>query len=176
MGGSGDDTLAGGDGDDVLEGNDNDDDVSGGAGNDMVLGGDLHDHLDGGDGDDVLNGGRGTDTLLGGEGNDVFLSTVPNDSRVGASLRDRILDFGDSDGNQDVINVAAIDADTTRLGDQAFDFIGDAPFTTAGQLHWYAEGGNTIVELNINADPAPEFQIELVGFDGSSLDASDFTL
>ena len=85
-------------------------------------------------------------------------------------------DFGDTGGDQDVISVAAIDADTARSGDQAFDFIGDAPITAAGQLHWYAEGDDTIVELSINADTAPEFQIELVGFDGSSLDASDFIL
>jgi hypothetical protein len=91
-------------------------------------------------------------------------------------VRDRILDFGDTAGDQDLICVAPIDADTTRSGDQAFTFIGDAPFTAAGQVQWYADGADTIVELNINADTAPDFQIELVNFDGSRLDASDFLL
>ena len=72
--------------------------------------------------------------------------------------------------------MAPIDADTTRSGDQAFDFIDDAPFTGVGQVHWVANGANTIVELNINADLAPDVQFELVGFDGASLDASDFIL
>lgn len=113
IGSKGADTLAGHAGKDALRGN---------AGNDV---------LSGGEGNDWLTGGAGSDRLTGGAGRDTFIFLGPSDSSEGKD-RDIITDFDSSDR----INLAAIDANEHRRGDQSFTFIGRAAFTkTAGELH-----------------------------------------
>src|SRR5690606_14706872 len=83
-----------------LYGGDGNDHVGGGAGNDLLDGGGGSAVLSGGDGDDVLVGGTGNDkrmggagsnTLDGGGGSDNLISDEgANDSRPGASKRDKV--------------------------------------------------------------------------------------
>jgi len=62
-----------------------------------------------------------------------------------------------------VIDVSAIDANTGSSGNQAFAFIGTAGFTAAGQLRYFMDGGNTILEGNVTGTSGAEFQIALAG-------------
>jgi serralysin len=171
------DTVDGGDGDDILDGDEQDDVLTGGAGNDLLQGADNNDQMSGGSGDDVLVGGRGTDAMLGGEGNDAFVWTVAtantNDSRPGAGIRDRIEDFGDTLGNEDLLEIHGLDANNALAGDQEFVLIGTAAFSAAGQLRWSQSGADVIVQANFNSDLASDFEIQLVNFQGT-LDAGDF--
>ena len=154
--------------------------VNAGQGNDMVTGGTLDDFLVGGAGDDVLRGGRGDDNLLGGGGidrmagsvgDDRFIFTSTGDTGAMAGMRDMIADFSDGD----LIVLTAIDADISSGANDAFNFIGTDAFTNmAGQLRQFAEGGNTIVEGDVNGDSMADFQIELAG--SLLLASSDFLL
>ena len=49
-----------------------------------------------------------------------------------------------------------------------------AAFTGAGQVRWYQSGGNTFVEANVDANLAPDLQIQLDGL--KTLTAGDFVL
>ncbi|MBD0327946.1 MAG: calcium-binding protein, partial [Pyrinomonadaceae bacterium] len=122
-GGDDRDTLAGGNGNDTLNGDGGDDQLSGGAGN------------------DVLDGGLGRDLLSGGGGSDIFRYNSTGDSPAAGIARDVILAFGDSTGNQDHIDLSAIDANAGGGGDPQFVFIGNAAFTAAGQVRVVNQGG-----------------------------------
>ena len=85
------------------------------------------DRLDGDGGADRLDGGAGRDQLTGGSGADIFrfASAAEADG-------DRILDFGEG---ADRLDLAAIDADSGRAGNQRLDFISGAAFSgRAGEL------------------------------------------
>lgn len=138
MGRKGKDTLGGGGGDDALNGHFGDNSLFGGAG------------------DDLLVGGEGTDRMSGDAGADVFRFLLVSDSRPGA-LRDVIRDF---QPGTDVIDLAAIDADTRAAGDQAFVFIADAAFSgVAGQLRYAGQ----LLEADVNGDGVADFQVQLSG-------------
>jgi Ca2+-binding RTX toxin-like protein len=187
-GGAGSDTLFGGDGADTLYGAAGDDQIYGEAGNDTLrgddgadtllggLGGDVlyglngDDRLEGGGGHDELRGGAGNDILIGGEGqddlfgedgdglpnNDTFMFTRLADSTVQAP--DNIWDFN---SGADKIDLSLIDANTTLGGNQAFTYVGSAAFTAAGQVHVVHNGSAWMIEVNVNADLAPDMAIEL---------------
>jgi len=78
--------------------------VDGGTGNDTLYGSQLTDDLRGGAGDDRLVGGFGADVLTGGTGNDTFVFAADTSGAV----TDRIIGFGDSTGNEDVIDLSAV--------------------------------------------------------------------
>ena len=61
-----------------------------------------------------------------------------------------------------------------KPGNQAFIWIGDADFSTPGQLRYAYAGGNTIVSGNLDSDQLAEFQIVLTGH--FTLIAGDFVL
>ncbi|MEM8699905.1 MAG: M10 family metallopeptidase C-terminal domain-containing protein, partial [Pseudomonadota bacterium] len=97
-----------------------------------------------------------------------------NDSRVGTSRRDTITDFNRF---ADRIELGRLDADTTRGGNQAFDFIGTATFSgTAGELRFFqsAANGFTLLQADTDGDGVQEFQIELTGM--ITLTEDNFTL
>ena len=94
------------------------------AGEDRLEGGRGGDRIYGGAGDDQLSGGSGADRLHGEGGADGFRFRSLADAGTGRR-RDVIHDFGR--GRDDIV-LAAIDADTTRTGDQDFDFIGAGRF------------------------------------------------
>jgi|GEM_PF-1067871 len=164
------DRLEGGDGDDLLRGLSGDDVLEGGAGADTLEGGDGRDVLDGGDGADVLIGGLRADLLTGGPGADLF-RFGEIDTSVSYHA-DRIADFTPG---EDLIDVSGLDADFGVAGDQAFVFIGSAPFSgTPGELRVETRGGDTWLMLDPIGGGWALWEIVLTG--SVPLGASDFAL
>jgi Ca2+-binding RTX toxin-like protein len=135
---------------------------------DVLTGNALANVLNGFGGNDLLTGGLGTDTLIGGAGLDRFDFNLITESLPGAA-RDVITDFvGNGIFAGDLIDVSTIDANAAAIGNQAFTFIGAAPFTpvtiftpagATAQLR-YAGG---ILQASTDADTLPEFEIQLAG-------------
>jgi len=122
----------------------------------------FDDTLIGDSASNTLVGWLGVDRLTGHGGNDIFRWSAVNESGVGAGARDVVTDFVRA--HADLLDVSGIDADATTSGNQTFNFLGAAAFTAAGQLRFFHGGaGNTIVELNVNADLAADMQFELTG-------------
>jgi serralysin len=161
--GSGNDTVLGGTGNDTL--------TLDGGGNDRADGGAGNDRIDAGAGTDTIIGGAGADTLSGGAGADVFVFNLPADS--GGSAIDLITDFV---SRTDRIDLSAMDANSSIVGDQAFSFIGTNAFTGLGQLRvdTTSIGGVTIVTANLVGDLAADFEVRLTGT--LNLRTSDFIL
>jgi len=151
-------------------------DVLTGDGNNNRLNGQgNNDTIDGGGGSDTLTGGLGVDLLTGGTGNDTFLYFSSADSGTTAATRDTITDFeGAGIAGGDLINVFDIDANTGAGGNQNFTFIGNAAFTAAGQLRFFQDGTNTIVEGNTTGSDGAEFSIQVNGL--HTFIATDFVL
>jgi serralysin len=172
--------IIGGSGNDVISGSSEANMLNGGAGNDTLLGMSGNDTLIGGMGADRITGGAGRDVMTGGADNDTFIFTAVSDMGKTVSSRDVIADFVHG---QDVLNFAAIDANTTQGGDQAFSFLATAgaSFTGArGQLAWLQEdpagtaNDRTIVLGDINGDRVADFHVELTGL--ITLTSADFIL
>ncbi|HEY8611024.1 MAG TPA: calcium-binding protein, partial [Roseomonas sp.] len=140
----------------------------------LVLGFNGNDTLDARAGNDVVVGGLGKDTMTGGSGADTFLFSSIAETGIGTVAntgRDIITDFNRAQG--DKIDLSGIDAITGGARD-GFTFIGTGEFTAAGQLRYAQQGGNTIVEGNVDGAGGAEFQIELTGL--MTLTGSDFGL
>lgn len=167
LGGRGNDVLSGGNGHDNLSGGAGKDLLAGGRGNDLLLGGGGRDTLSGGAGRDILDGGAGADVLTGGAAADVFRFVT-----AGSARNDRITDF--RSGQNDVIDLAAIDADSTQTGNQGFSFIGDAAFSAAGQLRVTIGADATYVSGDLDGDGKADFRLTLEG--AITLMDSDFLL
>jgi len=154
---------------DTLSGIEN---LSGSQGSDSLYGNAGANVLQGWNGNDALIGRTGKDTLTGGAGTDRFQFTTIADSVNGANA-DRITDFSHAQGDR--IDLAAIDARFTVVGNQAFSFIGTAAFTgVAGQLHYWRDAGRTIVSGDVNGNGTADFNIALTGT--IALVAGDFVL
>ena len=109
----------------------------------------------GGSGNDVLTGDAGLNFLTGGLGADTFGFSFN-------SVGDAIADWESSD----IIDLAAIDANTNLVGNQDFTFLGlgAADLTVGqGQLKYYHAGGNTYVVGNVTANNQADFQIQING-------------
>lgn len=161
------DSLDGLAGHDRLYGRDGNDALHGGFGNDNLYGGAGKDTLSGGAGNDRLYGGLGADVLDGGAGKDVFV------------FRSIAEIFGDTIGDfhkkEDRIDLSAIDANITRKGNQAFDYIGDDAFSgTAGEISIHRTGDWTRVEGDVNGDALPDFSLTVQP--GIKLEEGDFVL
>jgi Ca2+-binding RTX toxin-like protein len=191
---AGDDRLLGWAGDDLLEGGAGSDtayfnaavvaDLAAGTAQGGAFGGSDRlvgiENLVGSGGDDrlagdkranALGGGQGADLLEGRGGADRFAYDGTHESRPAAA--DRILDFSHKQGDR--VDLAAVDANDQVLGNQAFTFIGQNPFTGAGQVRFFQQDGDTVVEANTSdATVGAELRIEvdpLVAFQ-----ATDFVL
>lgn len=147
--------------------------LSGLAGNDLLSGGDGDDVLLGGDGRDILLGGMGTDTLFGGFGADRFVFTDVAES-VRGSARDVIREFSIAEGDR--INLRAIDAMESVVGNQEFTFIGQAGFTGEGQIRAIQSGADTIVRINTAGAGNPEMEILLRNVIATTLTGDHFIL
>ncbi len=82
------------------------------SGVDTIVGSAFNDKIDGAAGNDSLNGGAGNDLLVGGRGNDNLTggAGAGNDVYLFDSVDfglDRLLDFGDVTGNQDVVSFSS---------------------------------------------------------------------
>lgn len=143
--GSGNDTLTTGNGADYLRGGDGNDRLDGAGGADRLVGG---------NGSDELQGGRGTDILTGGKGADLFIFRNVAEASTGAG-DDLIRDFK---SGTDLIDLSGIDADVNTAGNNAFDFIGSAKFSSeAGELR-YAKG---LVLGDVDGDGKADITIEI---------------
>jgi VCBS repeat-containing protein len=167
LGGDGDDSLAGGADSNILAGGDGADQLSGGGDADRLSGGKGADVLDGGGGgdlliggadDDVLRGGSGADTLDGGHGADRYVFDALGDSRKAAPDLITHLEA------QDLIDLSAIDADTTLAGDQAFILVSGFDHR-AGEavLSYDHDAKQTQLMLDIDGDAKADFVLDIAG-------------
>ena len=146
------------------------DQIRGGNVANQLLGRNGADLIDGRGGADLIDGGGGADMLTGGQGFDTFRYQLAGESTVAA--RDTITDFA---RGQDVIDLAAVDADTTAAGDQAFSFIATAAFSgTAGELRYATAGANATIAADTTGNGAADLVIKLNNV--TTLAASDFAL
>jgi Ca2+-binding RTX toxin-like protein len=133
--------------------------LSGSAFADGLIGNTAANRLDGGAGNDTLQGGLGNDTLRGGDGADVFV--YASEAEAGNSKgHDLIVDLTTADR----IGLTAIDARSDQSGNQAFVWIGAAPFSALGQLRYTRlSNGNGLLEGNCSGSLAADFELELLG-------------
>ncbi|HUG61927.1 MAG TPA: M10 family metallopeptidase C-terminal domain-containing protein, partial [Methylomirabilota bacterium] len=124
----------------------------------LLAGGDGDDVLAGNGGDDTLVGGAGKDTLTGGEGADVFLYTAASDSTPAAP--DMIKDF-DGEGG-DVLDLKAVDADTTKPGDQDFIFAPGGFTGVAGEYHETLVGTVGTIQADTDGDKIADFKLTYI--------------
>jgi Ca2+-binding RTX toxin-like protein len=145
--------------------------ILGATKSDKLTGTQGQDTIDGGGGNDTITGSFGQDILNGGAGKDVFRFTSIKDSSV--DMPDIVNDFTKGDK----IDLSAIDANSTKVKDQAFTapVIGDTfsgMFTKEGQL--FFETSSETLYGNVNKDGLPDFAIKLSGV--IKLAATDFVL
>jgi serralysin len=128
--------------------------------------------MNGGAGNDFLVGGLNRDVMTGGTGADDFDFNSRSETGRSAATRDFITDFQHL---IDDIDLRTIDANTTKAGNQAFQWIGGRKFSEkAGELHFIRQGGDTIIEGDVNGDGRADFQIQLDGI--IALSRADFFL
>jgi hypothetical protein len=109
----------------------------------------------------------------GGSASDRFVFAAISDSGPDGAQRDVIDNFESGD----LIDLAAIDANASVSGDQAFNFV--AVFTgTAGQLQWEQIGaGSFVVSADVDGDATADFSLQIYGVPGvTQVQASDFSL
>jgi serralysin len=142
-----------------------------------VLGGQIGDVIIGSQRADILQGNNGGDTMTGGGGADVFRYMSRADSRTGTGI-DQILDFTPG---SDKIDLAAIDANSWVVGDQAWHWIGAAAFSGAGaagagELRAVFAGGSWTVEGDFSGDGVADLTINLTTVGAAPLTQADFVL
>ena len=179
-GGSAADKIWGNAGHDRLDGDGGHDKIWGGSGRDLIRGGDGADviwgnggadKLRGNAGNDIIIGGTGRDLMLGDRGADTFVFSDVRHSGTTAETRDVILDF---QHGRDVIDLRGIDADTTRSGNQAFEFIGTDRFDDEGQLRARVANGDIYLQADRDGDGRADFEIKLES--PGVIDSFDFLL
>jgi|GEM_PF-6571485 len=133
--------------------------LKGGIGADYLKGNGGNDTLVGRGGDDILVGGRGADKLTGGDGADSFVFKT-GESGATKKTADIIRDFAKGD----TIDLSGWDADASKKGDQAFDFIGRGKFGgEAGELRVLREDTKTWIEGDTDGDGKADFLVRLDG-------------
>ncbi len=174
-GGADSDSLVGSGGDDELRGGDNNDYLRGDDGDDTLVGGRGDDFLSGADGDDVMDGGSGSDYYYGDRGNDVFVFSDADHSTE--KQTDRIGKF-DNPGvkSGDVFDLTAVDADSTRRGNQSLVF--DSDGTGEKGTIWLEDSNkkndpSIFIYTNSDDEPGPEMAIDIENWEGR--DAADYT-
>ncbi len=127
---------------------------------DNLVGAGGNDYLYGGSDNDKLTGGMGADDLWGGSGADTFIFKSIKETTVSGVGRDTIFDF--STRQKDKIDLSAIDANTTKGGNQAFSFIGTKAFGgKAGELRYEKAKSDTYIHGDVNGDKIADFTIHL---------------
>jgi Ca2+-binding RTX toxin-like protein len=135
--------------------------LTGNVGDNVLKGLAGADVLSGKAGADSLYGGAGIDTLSGGAGADTFYFAAGDTAAKKASA-DTITDFKLK--QHDMIDLASIDANENKKGNQAFDFIGDHAFShTAGELRYVEGKSDTYIYGDTDGDGKADFTIHLDG-------------
>jgi Ca2+-binding RTX toxin-like protein len=174
LGDDGANALEGYEGHDTLKGFGGADRLYGYDGDDSLVGMDGNDQLVGDTGRDVLNGGRGADHMYGGPDADVFLWSSIDDLGLTVATTDWVLDMYAEEGDR--LDLSGIDANVYTPGDQAFTFIGMAPFSgRPGEIRYYQAGDETFLQLQTGTSTDIEGLIRL-GPVLSTPDASWFFL
>ena len=137
-------------------GNEADNKLTGNSGDNTLRGLAGNDDLNGGSGNDTLIGGLGRDIMSGSLGLDTFRYLSTDDSGVGRSKRDTISDFEGAKG--ETIDLASIDAFTGKPGNQAFQYIGAAPFTGLQGEVRFSHG---TLQINTGVDNIADMEIAL---------------
>jgi Ca2+-binding RTX toxin-like protein len=164
--------LTGNTGVNKLFGLDGDDTLNGDAGNDVLKGALGADILKGGADSDKIYGGGGQDELYGNAGSDTFFF-VGGDTASAKAEADTIFDFNRKQG--DLINLAGIDANEDKSGNQKFDFIGTDAFSgEAGELRFVSKNGESYVYGDTDGDAKADFTIHFD--DAFTFKATDFAL
>jgi Ca2+-binding RTX toxin-like protein len=141
--------------------------ASGGAGHDTIVGNGANNKLLGGGGNDTITGGAGRDVLTGGGGEDVFRFNV---FEAKSNAIDIVRDFDEA---QDVIDLSALDADSTAAGRQSFHFAPGSGFSgDAGEIFTVIESGGDVarIMLDVNGDAVSDMEILLQGYGGGSIE------
>src|SRR5690606_2683062 len=108
------------------------------------------------------NGGQGVDQLTGGSGADIFDYNSNGASGIGSGNRDIITDFATGTDQIDLADFSG-----------SFVFLGTSAFTgTANEVRYVQSGGDTIVQVDTDADASTDFEVQLTGL--ISLNSSDF--
>jgi Ca2+-binding RTX toxin-like protein len=135
-----------------------------------IIAGLANDELIGGGGADQLYGNLGADMLRGGGGNDLFIYRDVAES--GGRFIDRILDLAQGDK----IDLSFIDA-VAGGADNAFQFVGMAAFSAAGQLRLSGSFDDWRIEGDVNGDGVADLSIRVTLADpADTLVATDFVL
>ncbi|HEX4736590.1 MAG TPA: S8 family serine peptidase [Allosphingosinicella sp.] len=137
-----------------------------------VFGGAGDDDITGSQNNDILVGGLGADRLTGGGGDDTFLYHSVAESTPAS--HDLLINFTLGD----IIDLSAIDGDTTTAGQQHFHFVDGGVFTNhAGELVAADTGGGVwSVSGDINGDGVADFQLTVIAPGGHQINANDFHL
>jgi Ca2+-binding RTX toxin-like protein len=156
-------------------------DINGTSLGNWLVGTSVDETIRGLGGNDTIKGGAGNDTIFGGVGGDDLWGEAGADTFVYRSIRespwkngkfDLIRDFNNV---EDSIDLGGIDANTSRAGNQAFNWVGYSnKWRDQGQLDYWHHGGNTYVFAHVDRDAKPDFQITIEG--KIRLDAGDFIL
>ncbi|MBC7740090.1 MAG: M10 family metallopeptidase C-terminal domain-containing protein, partial [Candidatus Saccharibacteria bacterium] len=164
--------------DNVLDGGtEGQDSLFGLAGDDTLLGRAGRDRLNGGLGDDSVVGGLGGDVMSGGLGNDRFVFQTGYDST--AFDRDLIADFGQVDGDRDLIDLSALRRQAGEAGREApFVLTGqdgqDRFSGSAGEVRWISGTRNTEIRVDLDGDRFSDLDIQVRG--NLTLTTDDFVL
>jgi hypothetical protein len=134
--------------------------IQGNDGNNTLYGLAGVDTINGNDGNDFIVGGAGSDLLRGGGGIDTFV--VLQESVGNAVLEsDTVYDY--VAGDNDSIDLSAIDADSTQGGNQAFTFAEFGFTKTAGEMTLTFASGQTTLRLDVNGDGKADYQMKING-------------
>jgi hypothetical protein len=106
---------------------------------------------------DVFLLGGGLDTVTGGAGLDLFLfqpAAIGDAAANATTMEDLSRALGAT------FDLSAIDAIAATPGNDAFTFIGTAPFGgTPGELRWEDLGTARLIQGNVNADTTADLTI-----------------
>ena len=126
---------------------------------DSLVGSGTANALTGRGGMDQITGLGGADDLRGGDDSDTFIYLRVEDSATG--LSDTIFDLESSD----MIDLSAVDANSTMGGNQDFSLISGAFTNEAGQLRleFDKETNRTSIQMDVNGDGAADMTILVAG-------------
>ncbi|MEB3239234.1 MAG: calcium-binding protein [Cyanobacteriota bacterium] len=131
--------------------------INSGDGHDTVVGSNGDDRIDGGSGNDRISGGGGYDQLTGGSERDTFVFSQTGHIGLAGGPHDTITDYV---SGEDLIDLAAIDANNLLVGNQAFRYLAGADFTgQAGELRLAAG----FLSGDVNGDRVSDFDLALPG-------------